>query len=78
MRLGNREEIRRNTLSKTPSKNPTGPGEDMELPIYFLKLHETTPTGPGENIELPIYFLKLHETTPTGPGCPKLGEKTEN
>ena len=50
----------------------------MELPIYFLKLHETTPTGPGENIELPIYFLKLHETTPTGPGCPKLGEKTEN
>ena len=41
--VANREEIRRNTLSKTPSKNPTGPGEDMELPKYFLKLHETAP-----------------------------------
>ena len=40
---------------------PTGPGEDIELPIYFLKLHQTAPTGPGEDIELPIYFLKLHE-----------------
>ena len=25
---------------------PTGPGEDIELPIYFLKLHQTEPTGP--------------------------------
>ena len=47
---------------------PTGPGEDVELPKYFLKLHQTEPTGPGENIELPKYFLKLHQTEPTGPG----------
>ena len=33
--LGNREEIRRNTLSKTPSKNPTGPGSEA---VIFLKL----------------------------------------
>ena len=57
---------------------PTGPGEDMELPIYFLKLHQTAPTGPGEDMELPKYFLKLHQTAPTGPGGPKLDEKTEN
>ena len=44
----------------------------MELPIYFLKLHQTAPTGPGEDMELPIYFLKLHQTAPTGPGDQKL------
>ena len=26
---------------------PTGPGENIELPIYFLKLHETELTGRG-------------------------------
>ena len=26
---------------------PTGPGEHIELPNYFLKLHETAPTGSG-------------------------------
>ena len=33
--------MRLQTVKKHPSKNPTGPGEDMELPIYFLKLHQT-------------------------------------
>ena len=28
---------------------PTGPGENTELPKYFLKLHQTAPTGPGAN-----------------------------
>ena len=31
---------------------PTGPGEDMELPKYFIKLHETALTGPGANRQL--------------------------
>ena len=29
--VSNREEIRRNTQAKTSSKNPTGPGEHIEL-----------------------------------------------
>ena len=28
---------------------PTGLGEKVELPIYFLKLHETEPTGLGSD-----------------------------
>ena len=53
--IANREEIRRNT-QKHPIKNPTGPGEDMELPKYFFKLYETAPTGSGAEAAL---FLEL-------------------
>ncbi len=28
---------------------PTGPGEHIELPNYFLKPHETAPTGPDKS-----------------------------
>ena len=31
---------------------PTGPGEDVELPNYFLKPHPTAPTG----AKVSIYF----------------------
>ena len=49
---------------------PTGPGANIELPIYFLKLHQTEPTGPGFAT---VIFLKLtlmvrFQTEPTGPG----------
>ena len=34
---------------------PTGPGEHIELPIYFLKPHETAPTG----VESVYLFLEF-------------------
>ena len=34
---------------------PTGPGENIELPNYFLKPHETAPTG----IESIYLFLEF-------------------
>ena len=35
---------------------PTGPGENIELPKYFLKLHQTTPTGLGPES---VIFFKI-------------------
>ena len=40
---------------------PTGPGENIELPKYFIKLHQTEPTGLGYSAH--HFFLKL---TPMG------------
>ena len=35
---------------------PTGPGENIELPKYFLKLHQTEPAGPGSEA---VIFAKI-------------------
>ena len=43
---------------------PTGPGEHIELPIYFLKPHQTAPTGviawifpsPVQSVQLILNF----------------------
>ena len=36
--------VRLQTVKKHPIKNPTGPGENIKLPIYFLKLHTVCAT----------------------------------
>ena len=42
---------------------PTGPGENIELPKYFLKLHETEPTGPGAEAVIPPKIVRLGNRT---------------
>ena len=46
MRLGNREEIRRNTQAKTPSKNPTGLGYSAHNSFIKLTLMVYTVDSP--------------------------------
>ena len=54
----------------------------IELPKYFIKLHQTAPTGPRENIELLKYLFNLHQLampapqnligSPTAPNLPPI------
>ena len=50
---------------------PTGPREHIELPIYFLKPHETAPTGDISlmvgTVSNSVDAVRL-QTEPPGPG----------
>ena len=52
---------------------PTGPGEDMELPIYFLKLHQTAPDTPRKPSEAAFAKHGFRQTRNQRPGCDKPG-----
>ena len=42
---------------------PTGPGKNIELPIYFFKLYETAPTGLGYSAHNSFLKLTLMDRT---------------